>query len=114
MTSPTSDEITVLVYTGERRRPVRSSSSSFEALKAGVLSQFADVLPANFSLIFQVKDDKWGGMFVDIVEGQLIPDRSVVKVVIEKAQQEIEPLLQVCPTIPSVVNLHHILYAYQV
>ena len=66
-------DITVLVCIGERRRPVRSNSSSLEALKAAVLSQFSDILPAsNFSPLFQMKDENWGGMFVDIVEGQFL------------------------------------------
>ena len=67
-----SAEITVLVCLGERRRPVRLSSSSLEALRAAVLSQFSDVLPAaKCDLLLHIKDDNWGGMFVDIVEGHL-------------------------------------------
>ena len=75
---------------------MRLSSSSLEALRAAVLSQFSDVLPAaKCDLLLQIKDDNWGGMFVDIVEGHSIPDRSVVKVVVE-ATQEIEAPPQVC------------------
>ena len=94
--TPSSTEITVLVCLGERRRPVRLNSSSLEALMAAVLSQFSDVLPAaKCDLLLHIKDDNWGGMFVDIVEGHLILDWSVVKVVIE-ATQEIEAPPQVC------------------
>ena len=106
-TAPSSDEITVLVCVGERRRPVKLNRSSLEALKAGVLSHFADILrAAKFSLLFQIKDDNWDGMFVDIVEGQSIPDQSVVKVMVETApQQETEAPLQVYDTYPIMLPL---------
>lgn len=69
---------------GERKRPVKSSLSIFEAPKSAVLSKFADVLPSGkFNLVLQIKDDSWSGYFIDIAKGQYVPDRSVLKVVIE-------------------------------
>ena len=79
--APSSAEITVLVCLRERRRPVRLSPSSLEALKVVVLSQFSDVHKCD--LLLQIKDDNWDGMFVDIVEGHSILDRSVVEVVVD-------------------------------
>ena len=97
-TAPSSGEITILVCVGGRM-PVKLGRSSLESLKAEVLSQFADILPAaKFGLLFQIKDDNWGGMFMDIVEGQSISDWSVVKVVVDTTPQRAP--LQVCPTMP--------------
>ena len=101
MTSETdlsSTEITVLVCFGERKRPVKSSSSTLEALKSVVLSEFADVLPSGkFNLVLQIKDDDaWSGYFIDIAKGQSVPDRSVFNVVIEleTARQDSQPSIQ--------------------
>jgi hypothetical protein len=100
-TAVSSDEITVLVCFGERKRPVKPSSPSLEALKPAVLSKFADVLPSGkYGLVLQIKDDTWHGEFVDIAEGQSIPDRSVVKLVIETAQEDTWPEVQVRLTFP--------------
>ena len=33
------------------------------------------------SLILQLKDEEWGGKFVDLKEGQVIPDHSVLNVI---------------------------------
>ena len=72
------------------------SSSSLEALKAAVLSQFSDILPAaKCDRLLQIKDDNWGGMYVDIAEGHSYSDWNVVKVVVE-ATQEIKAPPQVC------------------
>ena len=78
------------------RREKKLSSSSLEALKAAVLSQFSDILPAaKCDRLLQIKDGNWGGMYVDIVEGHSYPDWNVVKVVVE-ATQEIKAPPQVC------------------
>ena len=98
------DEISVLVCVGERRRPLKTSSS-FLALKEAVLAEFMDILPVErdrCELLFQRKDDSWEGVFVDIVE-EPIPDRSVVKVSVLYSQHITEdtsfsqqPTEQVC------------------
>ena len=35
---------------------------------------------AEDELLLQRKDEEWGGEFVDIAEGEQVPDRSVIKV----------------------------------
>ena len=99
------DEISVLVCYGERRRPLKTSSS-FLALKEAVLAEFTDMFPVEHDrceLLFQRKDDSWGGVFVDIVEEEPIPDRSVVKVsvlysqhITEDTSSSQQPTEQVC------------------
>lgn len=34
------------------------------------------------SIFFQVKDEQWGGEFLDLTEGQVIEDRSIVNMII--------------------------------
>ena len=99
------DEISVLVCYGERKRPLKTSSS-FLALKEAVLAEFTDIFPVErdrCELLFQRKDDSWGGVFVDIVEEEPIPDRSVVKVsvlysqhITEDTSSSQQPTEQVC------------------
>ena len=44
---------------------------------------FADVprVANGYKLLVQIKDEEWGGEFVDMKEGQAIPDRSVLNVI---------------------------------
>lgn len=59
-------------------------SPSLEALETAVKSGFQDVLPSgNVDLLYQVKDDSWGGMYLEIQKDQTIADRSVIKIVVE-------------------------------
>ena len=47
-------------------------------------SGFQDVLPSgNVDLLYQVKDDSWGGMYLEIQKDQTIADRSVINIVVE-------------------------------
>lgn len=65
---------TVLVSLGERTRPVTFSGSN-QALMEAILAVFKDVLGEQ-GVYLQLKDESWGGVFVDIQE-QEIPDRGI-------------------------------------
>ena len=62
----------------ERRSFVRSVASVFEDVFGG-----DEELP---SLLVQVKSEEWGGEFVDLKSDATIPDRSVLRVVVEKCK----------------------------
>ena len=115
------DEISVLVCYGERRRPLKTSSS-FLALKEAVLAEFTDIFPVErdrCELLFQRKDDSWGGVFVDIVEEEPIPDRSVVKVsvlysqhITEDTSSSQQPTEQVCMPLTFCYEKKHHEYSF--
>lgn len=94
--------VTVLLCYGERRRPVKLSSSSLEELRARFLSAFSGVLPkvpaSELNLLFQVKDESWGGEFVDIVSEEAIEDRSVVRETVEGSPY-VQPTLPISPQV---------------
>lgn len=81
-----SDEKKVLVCFGERKRIVCISSNSQsdeEQLRTNACEIFKDVIPTGMeSIFFQVKDEQWGGEFLDLTEGQVIEDRSIVNMII--------------------------------
>ena len=69
---------TVLVSLGERTRPVTFSGSN-QALMEAILVVFKDVL-GDQGVYLQLKDESWGGVFVDVQE-QEIPDRGIIKAI---------------------------------
>ena len=71
---------TALVCVGEkheRRRPVQFSGSN-QQLCTAVRNAFSDVIAPTDEVFLQIKDETWGGMFIDLVD-QDVPDRSVLK-----------------------------------
>ena len=73
----------ILVQFGEHRRPLSiPANQNVEAanLKERVRTAFMDVI-AEADFFLQLKDDEWGGEFVDLV-GQEIPDHSILRVMI--------------------------------
>lgn len=75
---------TVLVCVGERRRPVQFSGSN-QQLCTAVRKAFTDVITPTDGVFLQIKDETWGGMFIDLVD-QDVPDRSVLKANITSSQ----------------------------
>jgi len=74
----------VLVCFGERKRSVDipddgDGKNDQEHLRANALKAFQDLLQPETPIFLQIKDESWGGEFVDLVDGQVIEDRSVVK-----------------------------------
>ena len=73
--------IQVLVRIGPHSRVVRIESR--RELVPTIRRSFADVprVANACKLLVQIKDEDWGGEFVDLKEDQVIPDRSVLNVI---------------------------------
>ena len=72
-----------LVRVGVYSRVVRFNDK--EDLYLNIRAAFSDVCQVgatNTKLLVQIKDQQWGGEFLDLQEGQNIPDRSVLNVVV--------------------------------
>ena len=73
----------VLVRLGVHSRVVRFCS--MEDLVPSIRTSFAGVselASTSAQLVIQLKDEEWGGEFVDLREDQEVPNRSVLKVAI--------------------------------
>ena len=87
-------QLTVLACLGERRRPIKVFAPPLiAALQTGIRTEFAEFLPRDCSLVFQVQDVNWQGMFVDLVSDQNIVDRCIINVIVVKEPTQ--------PVIPS-------------
>ena len=76
---------TVLVCLGEHKREVKVSVAGTERkqLEEAVCDVFSDVLDQRgTSLLFQVKSEGWAGEYVDLGEGDTIPNGSIIKAVV--------------------------------
>ena len=80
---------TVLVHLKQHARPVsflvaepNEYAKTHALVKAAIITTFGSLLQdqthSGFSL--QVKDDEWGGVFVDMLENQDIPNRSILNI----------------------------------
>ena len=81
----------VLVSIGENTRVVLFSTladsvpvSDVEALTGAARTSFQDVIPAECPIFFQVKNEEWGGAFVDMVDKDEVPDRSILRAIVSK------------------------------
>ena len=89
--------ITVLVLFGQHTRPVSfvpgtNPEETQRAMLTAILSAFSDKLPPKSSLILQIRDDEWGGMFVDLISQEVL-DRSVVKVLVDDSSKQVSDIL---------------------
>jgi len=97
-------ERSVLVCYGERRRvvklPATSVGSELDSLRVSAIRTFSDVLPAflisenaemTTTILFQLQDNEWGGLFVDVDGAEAIPDKSVVKMIIDPDHSGSQP-----------------------
>lgn len=82
----------ILCVLGDRRRPVQFTTKDgndvVSAVKA-VREIFRDAIPDSSRLFLQIKKIFWGGEFTDIRELDDIPDKSVVRVVIEHSSPKV-------------------------
>ena len=86
---------TVLVHLRQHTRPVsflaepNNYVNSHALVKAAIVTTFGSLLQdqthSGFSL--QVKDDEWGGVFVDLLENQDIPNRSILNIIFLEGTQ---------------------------
>lgn len=75
----------VLVCLGEHKREVKFSVAGTERkqLEEAVCDVFSDVLDQRgTSLLFQVKSEGWAGEYVDLGEGDTVPNGSIIKAVV--------------------------------
>ena len=88
----------VLVQLGDFSRVIQLDSSPCgpatekELLLVKIRAVYSERIQADDRVTLQRKDDSWGGMFVDFF-GDVIEDRSVFKVVVEKCVKVCELLL---------------------
>ena len=88
----------VLVCFGERKRVLAFSACrgkrDGDGLLVAVLQGFSDIIgkPVMDNICLQIRDENWGGEFVDLLD-QGVPDRSVVRLIVVK-QTELDG--QVC------------------
>ena len=78
------DEKTVLVQLGERVRPVVIAPGDGDDVARATVATctvFRDVLSPADEIVLQLKDEEWGGIFIDKLQGD-IPSQSVLKAVV--------------------------------
>ena len=83
----------VLVSLRDRKRVVHFTGSKGNDLLPAVKTAFGDLLNDTQSLVLQLKDEDWGGAFIDL-QDQEIQDRSELRIVVQ-AEPAIVPQ-QVC------------------
>lgn len=80
----------VLCAFGQRHRPISLSVGQGDSDYACVIRQakkvFEDVIPSSSVLVLQIKNEAWSGEFTDLKESDIIPDRSVLRLVAEAPQ----------------------------
>ena len=82
-----SDQGRVLVQIGERRRPVIVSSVddlAQDRLIVEIRKVFSNVISEDDDFFLQYKDKEWGDEFVDIVSGQTVSNRSIIRAVLKE------------------------------
>ena len=82
-------KVTVLVRYASRCRPVSLPAGSDEReLRVNIRNVFGDVLSVGQQFFLQIKDDNWGGEFIDVPEGMKVANRSVFRLLL---QEEVLP-----------------------
>ena len=83
---------TVLVSVGENRRIVsftsNSSCSDAEVLSKAIKERFADILSSEQQFFIQVKNEEWGGLFLDVLDQQIV-DKSIINVLLKPLAHEV-------------------------
>ena len=84
----------VLVCMGGRNRIVSfcaadAGVSDKSALTAAVRTEFGDVLLEKQDFFLQIKDEDWGGAFVELQEEQTVADKAVIEAVIVQKSIEV-------------------------
>ena len=85
-------EKTVLVDMAGSKKVVSfasiADSDELQALKRGIRKVFGGVLSDKHDFIIQVKNEEWGGEYVDHLEGTEVENKSIVRV-------QLKPTLEV-------------------
>ena len=77
------------IATAELLRPL-----AIETSKKCEEKTFCDVLPSNVSILLKIKDEAWGGMFVDLEESSPLPNKSVLQLHVMKDRKLTENIIQ--------------------
>lgn len=83
------------------------ATSDKAALMAAVRATFRDVPSAELDVFLQIKDEEWGGAFVELRDDQAVPDKAVVQVVILQKYHE------VCTSIYEVMHSVSLIFVFQ-
>ena len=82
-----------MVQFGENTRVVPLSSvSDAKALAQAIRASFKDVLQPGQNIFLQLKSEEWGGAFLNMLETDSMPDRSVVKAVLKATSSEVSEI----------------------
>ena len=77
--------VTVLVRCGNRCRPITKPGGSDEReLRVNIRNVLEDMLSPGQQFFLQIKDDDWGGEFIDVPDGMKVADRSVFRLLLEE------------------------------
>lgn len=110
---------TVLVNVGENRRIVSffstPSCTDAEALTKATKETFGDILKSDQEFFIQVKNEEWGGVFLDVLDQEII-DKAVVNVVLKPLQEVSHCVLNIQEisgviSVGSLFNTGHGIYA---
>ena len=64
------------------------SGSSLSDLVNVVKEAFKDLIDETAQLVLQLKDENWGGVFIDVQDIEVVKDRSVLRVLMQKRNNE--------------------------
>ena len=83
-----SEKKSVLVSLNERNRVVDFSGSSLSDLVNVVKEAFKDLIDETAQLVLQLKDESWGGVFIDVQDIEVVKDRRVLRVLMQNRNSE--------------------------
>ena len=81
-----SSTVMVLVRLGQRRRPLTykpDESEGHSTLRESIKRLYSDVILQGEQFFLQIKDEQWDRESVDLDMQASVPDRSVLRVVLE-------------------------------
>lgn len=80
-----SGEKAVLVSFKDRNRVVHFTGSD---LVPAVREVFSDLLSDAADIVLQLKDESWGGVYIDLQDRiHLVQDRSVLRIIVDQIQE---------------------------
>ncbi len=99
----------VLVLLGERRKYDGGESS----LAKATMAVYSDVLQPTDKLIFQLHDEDWGGLLVDVLDSTQVPDKSVLKAIVDSVRLRTIYMCVVYVMLSSQFLKHSTTFPYQ-
>lgn len=90
-----SENMSLLVSLIERNRVVEFTGSSVSELVNSVNEAFTDLIPKSAQPVLQVRDESWGGMFIDVQSLEMVKDRSILRILLEKRESGVSIVCQI-------------------